>query len=79
MGVDDVCLSNYNSTNTCANNFNFFLITDEAGLSFDGILGFGPPYSYDGPSYMASLVASGSVSEAIASFSINGLGNQSEI
>lgn len=79
MGVDDVCLSDYNNSNTCANDFNFFLITSQSGLPFDGILGFGPPYSYDGPSYMASLVSSGSISEPIASFSINGLGNQSEI
>lgn len=57
MGVDKVCLSDYAATTTCSNNFNFFIITSQTGLQYDGILGFGPPYSNNGPSFMMSLIS----------------------
>lgn len=57
MGTDYVCLSDYVGSSTCVNDFNFFIITKETGLSNDGILGLGPPYPENGPSYIAALVA----------------------
>jgi len=52
MGVDTACLSDYAGTSSCADNFNFFIITKESGLSNDGILGFGPPHPQNGPSFV---------------------------
>lgn len=51
MGVDNVCLSDSISY-TCAQQFNFFLVTNQTGLNQqDGILGLGPPFSDNGPSF----------------------------
>lgn len=80
MGQDYTCLSR-SDTNTCLNNFNFFVITEQTGLTgLDGILGLSPSSnSESGPSYMQGLIDAGSISEGIASFWITGLSTQSVI
>ena len=52
METDTVCLSDYKGTTTCVKDFDFFVITEDQGLTYDGILGFSPPYASNGPSFM---------------------------
>jgi hypothetical protein len=58
MVADNVCLSNNSTYNdTCVTDFCFFLIDEEYGLNSDaGILGLGPPFSKNGPSFFGTLI-----------------------
>ena len=69
MGVDSACLSDYAGNSTCATEFNFFVFNHSTGLgSADGILGFGPPYAANGPSFIQALIDQGQLVEPIVSF-----------
>ena len=60
MGVDDVCLSDYQGSSTCVASFNFFIATNQTSQvtnsTYDGYLGFAPPYPENGPSYVEALM-----------------------
>lgn len=63
MANDTVCM-NATDSNTCVSDFCFFLIDSEAGLNNDaGILGLGPPYEHNGPSFYKSLYSQYSAEE----------------
>lgn len=71
MGTDTVCLSN-NIADSCVNNFSFFLISRESGLTnANGILGLSPAANGNGPSYMKALHDQGQIDEYKVSFQLN--------
>ena len=71
MGADTVCLSDTNSE-SCVNNFQFFMIDSETGLNqVDGILGLSPAVDANGPSYMEALHSQGQIDEYKVSFQLN--------
>ncbi len=59
--------------------FNFFIITADKGLSNNGILGLGPPYASNGPSFIQALIDQDQLSEPVVSFQLTSLDEQSEI
>ena len=57
MGNDNVCLGMDSAGIDCVEGFDFFVITQAAGLQyFNGILGMGPSNANNGPSFMQKLI-----------------------
>ena len=55
MQNDTVCLSD-NAPDTCASNFPFFVIDAEINFKeFNGVIGLGPPFASNGPSFVGYL------------------------
>jgi len=76
VGSDKVCLTTTNP-DTCSENFGFFQITEETGLDgLDGILGFSPAVTNNGPSFMKSLHEDGKIDKMIASFFLSDADNK---
>lgn len=56
MVADTACFAD-EMGDTCVTDFCFFLIDEEYGLDDDaGILGLGPPYDFNGPSFFKTLI-----------------------
>lgn len=69
IGSDQVCLTE----DMCANDFKFFVITSQEGLTgYDGILGMSPDdESQNGPSYIKALYDQGVIQEKVVTFWLN--------
>jgi len=74
LGSDQVCLA----SEMCVNNFQFFVITWQSGLSgYDGILGLSPPdEAQNGPSYTKALYSQGIIDKEEVTFWLNFYGNE---
>ena len=71
MVTDNVCLVKDN-TNTCADDFGFFLVTEQQGLTgLDGILGLSPNYPDNGPSFIGTLFKEGKIPAAVTAFNLS--------
>ena len=71
MNEDTMCLSNAN-TDTCVNNFPFFVIQNQDGFKdLDGVIGMSPPAAANGPSFISYLYAQGKLAAPVVSFQIN--------
>ena len=67
---DRVCLSQ--DDGSCLNDFEFFVIDSETGLSgLDGILGLSPDYKSNGPSFMKALKSQSIIDNEIVTFWMN--------
>ena len=71
MYTDTMC-TNKGQIASCATGFGFFLVESQTGLDgLDGILGFSPAVSGNGPSYVGTLKANGSIDDEVVAFNLN--------
>jgi len=70
--VTDTMCTDPTQTDSCATGFGFFLIQSQTGLEgLDGILGFCPAETGNGPSYVSTLYGNGAIPEEAVSFNLN--------
>ena len=66
-----MCLNNAN-TDTCVEEFPFFVIQDQEGFKdLDGVIGMSPPSVANGPSFIGYLYKQGKLAAPVVSFQIN--------
>ena len=71
MYTDTMCTAK-DQINSCATGFGFFLVEKQSGLDgLDGILGFSPAVAGNGPSYVSTLFANGTIPEEVVAFNLN--------